>query len=74
MQAGVPVKVVSERLAHASVAFAQDTYIHVIPGMDEHGARVAASAILGPSAEAEDASVTIPVTIDSTSRTISPPA
>ncbi|MGH3866232.1 MAG: tyrosine-type recombinase/integrase [Pseudonocardiaceae bacterium] len=47
LRAGVPVKVVSERLGHASAAFTQDTYMHVIPGMDEHGARVAADAILG---------------------------
>jgi hypothetical protein len=49
MRAGVPVKVVSERLGHASVSFTQDTYMHVIPGMDEHGARLAATAILGPA-------------------------
>jgi hypothetical protein len=48
LRAGVPVKVVSERLGHSSVAFTQDTYMHVIPGMDEHSARVAATAILGP--------------------------
>jgi integrase len=47
LQAGVPVKVVSERLGHASVAFTQDTYMHVIPGMDELGAQIAATAILG---------------------------
>lgn len=49
LRAGVPVKVVSERLGHASVSFTQDTYMHVIPGMDEHGAQVAATAILGIS-------------------------
>lgn len=43
----VPVKVVSERLGHASVSFTQDTYMPVIPGMDEQGARIAATAILG---------------------------
>jgi integrase len=49
LRAGVPVKVVSERLAHASVAFTQQVYMHVIPGMDADGARLAAAAILGPS-------------------------
>jgi integrase len=48
LQAGVAVKVVSERLGHASVAFTQDIYMHGIPGMDEHGARVVAAAIFGP--------------------------
>jgi len=63
MRAGVPVKVVSERLGHSSVSFTQDTYVHVIPGMDEHGAQVAATAILGPAQPAADASVTTGVTI-----------
>lgn len=31
---GVPVKVVSETLGHASAAFTLDTYGHIIPGMD----------------------------------------
>jgi integrase len=63
LRAGVPVKVVSERLGHDSVSFTQDTYMHVIPGMDEHGARLAAAAILGPPAAPEAASVTNRVTI-----------
>ena len=46
LQAGVPVKVVSERLGHASVAFTQQVYMHVIRGMGEEGAQLAA-AILG---------------------------
>ena len=32
LAAGVNVKVVSERLGHASVAFTLDTYAHVMPG------------------------------------------
>lgn len=63
LRAGVAVKVVSERLGHSSVAFTQDTYMHVIPGMDEHGARVAALAILGPPEAASDTAVTTGVTI-----------
>jgi len=35
LQAGVPVKVVSEILGHASVTITYDTYSHVIPGMME---------------------------------------
>ena len=57
------VKVVSERLRHSSVPFTQDTYMHVIPGMDEHGARLAATAILGPPEVVSDTAVTTGVTI-----------
>lgn len=38
--AGVPVKVVSERLGHARPAFTIDTYQHVLPGMQANAARV----------------------------------
>ncbi len=38
--AGVPVKVVSERLGHAKPAFTIDTYQHVLPGMQATAARV----------------------------------
>ncbi|MDQ3642932.1 MAG: site-specific integrase, partial [Actinomycetota bacterium] len=38
--AGVPVKVVSERLGHASPVFTIDTYQHVLPGMQADAARV----------------------------------
>jgi site-specific recombinase XerD len=31
--AGVPVKVVSERLGHATVAITMQLYVHVLPGM-----------------------------------------
>lgn len=34
LQAGVPVKVVSERLGHASVQLTLDVYAHVLPAMD----------------------------------------
>jgi integrase len=36
---GVPVKVVSERLGHANVAFTIETYQHVLPGMQVDAAR-----------------------------------
>jgi integrase len=36
---GVPVKVVSERLGHANIAFTIDTYQHVLPGMQADAAR-----------------------------------
>lgn len=38
LQSGVPTKVVSERLGHASVAITMDRYSHVIEGMDREAA------------------------------------
>jgi len=43
----VPVKVISERLGHATVAITLDVYPHVIPGMDELAANTVAGLILG---------------------------
>jgi integrase len=37
---GVPVKVVSERLGHATPTFTIETYQHVLPGMQADAARV----------------------------------
>jgi integrase len=34
LAAGIPAKVVSERLGHANIAVTLDIYSHVIPGMD----------------------------------------
>jgi integrase len=36
---GIPVKVVSERLGHANVAFTMQTYQHLLPGMQADAAR-----------------------------------
>lgn len=36
LQDGVNVKVVSERLGHASIVLTLDTYAHVLPGMQEN--------------------------------------
>ena len=38
-KAGVPVKVVSERLGHANVAFTMHTYQHLLPGMSAAAAQ-----------------------------------
>ena len=46
LMAGVNVKVVSERLGHASVSFTLDTYGHVMPGQQAEAA-AAAAALLG---------------------------
>ena len=50
--AGVPPKVISERLGHATVAFTLQTYTHVIPGMDQAAANQVAALILGSAANA----------------------
>jgi len=49
IKAGVPVKVVSERLGHGNPAFTIDTYQHVFPGMQAEAARVF-EQLIGPAA------------------------
>src|SRR5881396_2058891 len=46
LAAGIPAKVVSERLGHANIAITMDTYSHVLPGMDERAASTVARLIL----------------------------
>jgi integrase len=41
LAAGVPAKVVSERLGHSAIAITMDTYSHVLPGLDEAAGTVA---------------------------------
>ena len=38
LQAGVPAKVISERLGHATIAITMDIYSHVVPGMQAEAA------------------------------------
>jgi integrase len=47
LAAGVPAKVVSERLGHANIAITMDTYSHVLPGLDAEAADTVARLILG---------------------------
>ena len=47
LAAGIPAKVVSERLGHATIAITMDTYSHVLPGLDELAAGTVARLILG---------------------------
>lgn len=47
LAAGVPVKIVSQRLGHADITVTLRTYAHVMPGDDEAAATAAADAILG---------------------------
>jgi Phage integrase family len=49
LAAGIPAKIVSERLGHANLQITLDTYSHVIPGLDEQAAATVARLILeGP--------------------------
>jgi integrase len=47
LAAGVPAKVVSERLGHATIQITLDTYSHVLPGLDAQAAETVARLILG---------------------------
>jgi integrase len=38
LAAGIPVKVISERLGHATTSFTQDVYMHAIPALEEDAA------------------------------------
>jgi integrase len=38
LKAGVPVKVVSERLGHAAASITLDIYAHVLPGQQQEAA------------------------------------
>jgi len=46
LKAGIPPKIISERLGHSTAAFTMQTYAHVIPGMDERAAVDVADLIL----------------------------
>jgi len=45
LKAGTPVKVVSERLGHANIAFTMSVYQHVMPGMQAEAAAVFAEIL-----------------------------
>jgi integrase len=45
LMAGINVKVVSERLGHASVSFTLDSYAHVMPGQQAEAAATAAQLL-----------------------------
>jgi integrase len=51
LAAGVPVKVVSERLGHANPAFTMSVYQHVIPGMGAEAADRFAMLVFGDTVE-----------------------
>jgi integrase len=47
LRAGVPIKVVSERLGHSTTAITADVYSHVTPGMQTDAAEKVAALIFG---------------------------
>lgn len=47
VKAGVPVKVISERLGHESPAFTLKQYAHVVPGMQAEAAELIATVVAG---------------------------
>jgi integrase len=51
LMAGVPPKVVSERLGHATVAFTMEIYAHVIPGMQADAANLFEDLVFGEEDE-----------------------
>ncbi len=55
LKAGIPAKVVSERLGHSTAAFTLQVYSHVIPGMDEQAAGAVAALIFGPEGPVSEA-------------------
>jgi len=57
LAAGVPAKVMSERLGHATVAFTLDIYTHAVPGLDEASADQMGELIFGTG----DSSKPVPI-------------
>ena len=51
LRAGVPVKVISERLGHESPAFTMKQYAHALPGMQAEAAALVAELVLRPSGD-----------------------
>jgi integrase len=54
LAAGIPAKVVSERLGHANIAITMDIYSHVLPGLDAQAAGTVARLILGDADNESD--------------------
>ena len=57
LEAGVPVKVVAERLGHATTAITSDVYSHVTPPMQAGAAEAVADLIFGRPSTMNDPSV-----------------
>jgi integrase len=61
LAAGVPAKVISERLGHATIAVTMDIYSHVLPGLDREAADSVARLILGGGAAVPEVAVNKPL-------------
>ena len=48
LKAGVPIKVVSERLGHSTLGFTMATYQHVLPGMQAEAADLFGKLLRAP--------------------------
>jgi Phage integrase family len=57
LAAGEPLKVVSERLGHASTSITANLYQHVPPSMDERTGNAVANLILGGQRDAKSSAV-----------------
>lgn len=55
LRAGVPVKVMSERLGHSTPAFTLQQYAHVIPGMQAEAAEAIARIVADQEDDVDDA-------------------
>lgn len=56
LEAGIPVKVVSEHLGHSTTSITADFYQHVAPHMQEEAAKKLGAMLLGePEPKAEEA-------------------
>jgi len=54
LAAGIPPKVMSDRLGHSTVAFTQDIYMHAIPRLEDEAAEQMADLIFGaPGSQAD---------------------
>jgi integrase len=47
--AGIPAKIMSDRLGHSTVAFTQDRYMHAIPQLQEEAATTVGALVFGVS-------------------------
>jgi integrase len=61
LAAGVPAKVISERLGHTTIAVTMDIYSHVLPGLDREAADTVARLILGGGSAVSETSVNKPL-------------
>jgi integrase len=63
LKAGVPIKVVSERLGHSTPVFTMATYQHVLPGMQAEAARTFAALLERPASSVSWRSPNVPTVL-----------